>query len=853
MAQILIPQLVFSTRAPKPQVGSEFSREVVARSPGIDHRLIARFTEIADLTFSTRHQNPLEPVCSLEAAGDGEHWLACRFSSLGTYRKTSHHMLVHGLVLNEQSALALRANPFVLGHLTRLGLWTLEGHPGSGPVELPFLEADADDLHHRARQWEADRLAQLQPQLSPLDEPFLGLWEWTLEPGSATAVVLGDDAPDGRLLEWLLLHLHPADRLEKSLHTGPFYERARGYDLMMLRGQDLRIHRQTREKLRAWPEDHDGGSGGGLAELTQQLRLQRPEIFHRVLDRYRVTHLSERHLDPLAADEAAMVLAQALDAPLNPDQQARLRLLGKRGGLPLLYHVEELATLWDSPGDGFWQEVQRRSGDPQLWSGGLPAFDDALQAVAGHAVASWCLWTLVWAVQDDMEQEPGPRQSLRAELPDRLRRHWPVSSLEDMLDLCLQDVHRLPLVSRALWDLALIEAADSMHRRRLDPEAAADPYLGAVLTRLAALNEPVVAKGATLERAIVAFAESWADDDARRVALEEFESLENLFFRLDQRIFALKIRLRRRAPSLAPAARQDLLRRTLDEILAGDGGDDAALRSPLNHSDLGPPLWQGIQTWLLEDSRASTQSVDSRLRRWAVLCRRLQGALEPEQGEACGRLLAAAAFSPRYLELAPIFAGLRQAGSDAFSEPGDDGSAGQSFRDRLWRAVDRDILHRMGTDGFGDESRWAQGTEGWLRLHGSLNDADRDLLDWVLAGRLPALLVAVRQTGYREPWSSPEASESGEANDGSIQRPLARWLETLIAEGRVERVLGTYGNPIHWCNLMLDLLSSAPGPVPLQDDPRFVALDHLSQWLRSPGSKEKGGRPDQKLRGLSAA
>ena len=842
MGLIEIPQLVFSTRAARPQMGSEFTREIVARSPGIDETVAARFTEVADLTLSTGHQHHLQPIFTFETLPPGpdgrELRLACRFASLGTYRKTSHHMLVHGLILDLDAALALRANPFALGAVDLVR--TLEAHPGRS-ASLPALSLQTGDLHEAVRRFEARRLPELNQALEAWHPHLAGLFDGLAQADRRPpfALVGGDRPPESRVLEWLWLHLHPADRLELSFHTWPVYDRPRSYDLVMGRERDVAPWRRAAPALHQWSESNDPPSGSPLFQLTRRLLKKEPQRFHQILDRYRLAHWSGHGLEPIAERDARLVLGQKLGAELSADEEARVRVLSKRGTIPLLFHSEELAAQRHLDGGAFVDEARRRAADPSLLQGGMADLDLVLEHIAAEDPAaglplSMAVWALILGFQDRLSGDrlSGDRlsgdveESMGREVAARFRRHVSVSRLGDLLQACGGPRQAVP--ERVFWPLVLMAATDRLRGAVRQPNRTEERYWPLLLRWLGAQGLSVLRPAAELERALLRLGagSTSADPALERLLDQELLSLEELMSELGQKGFALKIRLQRRAPRLPAADRDALLRATLRSILDGTGEDDEALRAPLSRDKLCATLWQELEVWLLEDPGS-----ESRWQRWLALFEKLPDSLDAERGSEAGALLAAMALSPRQAQLAPGLEQLLAAGPD-------DGAEAARFESRLWRRLEQGLWTVDGNE-IGD--RWAAALGGLARLRRDLDQGIEHPLDGLLVrfGLVAALGLSTRD---------------GATNDGAtreLRTALTGWLDLLRRRDGLVKVIDRHGNPVHWCNALFDLLDpllhtgAADDPAESRSVSVLLhALEELERFIhqdpRRPGDRSAG-------------
>ena len=246
-----IPQLLFSTRDARPESSAGFNREVVAASPGVPEPVRAAFESVADMTGFILRRAELPPVWAFRRV-DAGHWLLARAVSLGTYRKGNHQLLIHGLGLGAEHLDCLDGNPLLLSspEARAAGFRFEEEHPGERHSLAPqHLDAA---FAGTAATMNLERLRRLGDALEPaVAAAFPALFDSVLERGRPTAFATGE-RPDRRLLEWLLLHLHPADRVELSWHTWYAYDSPRPFDLVGVAASDAAELRRQLRDVEVW-------------------------------------------------------------------------------------------------------------------------------------------------------------------------------------------------------------------------------------------------------------------------------------------------------------------------------------------------------------------------------------------------------------------------------------------------------------------------------------------------------------------------------------------------------------------------------------------------------------------------
>jgi len=366
-----VPHLVFSTRSPRPESGSDFERVVVAESPGVPPQARGDFARRADLSGSAVRSDETAPLFTFSPLGD-ERWLFCRAVSLGRYRKGSHQMLVHGLILSPPHLAAVDANPLLFADPSFFPRpLFLDRHPGAG-ASLPPLDlarhGDADP--RRAAAENRQRLAARSRDLeADHDAAFPSLFA-ALAAGRRAAYAVVQPRP--QLVEWLLLHLHPDDRLRVSFHTWYSHAVAVDYRLLLLHPSDAPAVRGQLGGLvvETQRRDTDGGAGdvvgtdGGeeptAGRLTRQLRRTSADALLAAVRRYRITYLAAGDHPPLSPTDAALCLRAELGEEVGATERRKLADLRLRGGADSLQDaVQQLATVWLHHRDELLQSVAR--------------------------------------------------------------------------------------------------------------------------------------------------------------------------------------------------------------------------------------------------------------------------------------------------------------------------------------------------------------------------------------------------------------------------------------------------------------------------------------------------------------
>jgi hypothetical protein len=384
-----IPQLVFSTRSPRPKSGSDFIPGVVAESPGISAEIRAEFARRASIAGSIL-QHELRHAVYMFCPVAVDAWLLCRVVSLGLYRMGNNKLLVHGIVLAEEHLEALEGNPLLLD-LPEVregsGLFFRDEHPGS-ERHLPPLSFDGriTGLCHRLNQERLERLAERK-------EDWLSAAYDALTEGRRVGFAM--PSPEPSLLEALLLHFHPDDRLELSFHTFYSHNRAVDYRLLAVASEDAQVVRGQFRDLRLLnlgetPPELPAASVGRLAIL---LRQGSAKAYLETLSEYRLTYWSRRFVAPSVGEEPALVLRAGLGELMTPGEMQRLQKLAGRGHHDLRYCITVLAVIWREEPERFTQQLVEigDTGDPVT----LPKLSEILNAPPASMEERWCLLALL--------------------------------------------------------------------------------------------------------------------------------------------------------------------------------------------------------------------------------------------------------------------------------------------------------------------------------------------------------------------------------------------------------------------------------------------------------------------------
>ncbi len=617
-----IPQLIFSTRAARPRAGLEFNRELVAATPGIKAEVRGFFSLRADLTYSTSQQPKLAPVYTFSRV-DRDRWLFTRAVSLGRYRKSSHQMLIHGLVLRRPHLEALAGNPFLLARLD--GVELAGEHPGRRRplpgLPLPTgIESHAGEMNRR-------RLEELRPVLEEhYAESFANLFELARSANPPVACVTPGQ-PSAELVEGLLLHFHSEDRLELGFHSWYAQDRRLDYRLLFASRAELPMLRRHFSPLEVWTPGRRGRSP--VADLARELREKSVSEYCATVERFRLTWLRDTPVPRVADDDALLCLRHGLGQPLEAGERERCRRLARRAGNPLSACVYDLAEAWPRGYGAFAREAKR--GLTRLGPVSRETAEQTLEEIAGPEAAGppaaedWIhRWTLLVLWPGFEPEVSGGAARARA-----FRRLVPPAHFEGLARTVLK-----PGVDGAaslLDDYVVLDAEALAGTAQLP----ARPYWPRYLRWLAGSGRGLQAMVPRLEAVIAGMRD-------RTRALAWLRRLQALCHQAGLAMVAYRLVFQHELELLEAAERPERIRQTLGALLADDSGaSDKVLRTLLGRPRLSGDLWSAMADWIL-----STASPEDSWRRWRRLIANQGRVLELETARACGRFLGRLALSP---------------------------------------------------------------------------------------------------------------------------------------------------------------------------------------------------------------
>ncbi len=614
-----IPQLLFSTRAAHPEGGLEFNRELVACTPELEPDVRGFFNLRADLTYSTSRQPKLAPVLTFSRIGTGR-WLFTRAISLGRYRKSSHHMLVHGLVLEPAHLEALAGNPFLL---CRLGGVELAGeHPGSRR-DLPALELP-EGVERIAGEANRERLESLGSALPPeYRESFAALLELARASAGPVACVTPGQ-PDAGLIEALLLHFHPADRPELSFHSWYVQDRRLDYRLLFASPAELPLLRRHFPGLEVWTPQARGRHP--VAELTRELGKRSPADLAATLETFRIVYFRDEPVPAIDPEDARLCLRHGLGKALTTEEAARCRHLARRSGNPLIFYTGDLHAAWARGHRAFAEEAARHLN--RLSAISQPMLESALAELEGSlpevpAVSDWIpRWALLVMWRQLAEHAPVRDRGVGA-----WRRLVPLAHFESLAEAVLGTGDEATAVLDDYVTLDAEALAGTASERQ--------PYWPRYLPLLARSGHGLRAMAPRIEAVIETAATT-------SQALTWLRQLEGIYRQADLPLVANRLVLQRELDLLEPEARSARIRQILGSLLEDPtGGSDKVLRTLLGKQHPAGDLWPAMADWIL-----GQPSPEPAWRRWRLLIENQGEVLEIDTTLACGRFLSWLAMTP---------------------------------------------------------------------------------------------------------------------------------------------------------------------------------------------------------------
>lgn len=769
----LLEHMVFSTRALKASSGTELSREVIAWSDGISPEMRAAFGVRADITGSVLRQREAPEVHTFSKVGDV--WLLCRAVSLGLYRKGSHQLLVHGVVLRREHVDAVQGNPFLLAD-PETGLPFDDEHPGSRR-RLEGLTLDRG-IAEAAREQNLKRLEELCRRFSHLDDGFPALFD-RLRKGRRTAF-LTPEAPDRRWVEWLLLHLHPDDRAEVSFHTWYTHNRAIDYQLVMGLEEDRGLLRQQFPELVFWPEGEP--SVRGLGALTGELRRSSPVRFAERLERYRLTYRADRAFPPLDDDEARLCLSEGLGRDLSPEDEEALRRLRHRGGDFLAYHVHDLAWRYQVRGTAeLVSRLEALAAKPPEHLGD----DEPEKVLATLRHDDYpARWTLAVAVRTFYDHRGD----------EFLRGFWqrlfPPESFPQLLAFLGSSKE---LVDHATPHLISFVAKMARQEALTSEREDGTLYWESLLRWLAVYGS----EAGLLVRRV----EEIVDEAPERVAVDWLRRLQEIGFALGFRGLSYRLIFQKEVARLPAEVREGRIGEAVLRFLDDPQSPAEVLRSPFGDSPTARAMLAAMAAWI-----HAHPEPEAAWERWRDLFDAQAGAMSPEV-KACGNFLSTLAISPVAPHISDALALLCQGLPE-------DSAPAPSFRDAVLRdAVQRLIPLAKGPEDVRFSPHLAQGVAGLVAARRS--PADEELDERLLKLLFYTVIHVDHVAGGFLSAST------------ALRRMLAHYLAVLLSEGRLERLAGIRGP---WDELLLDEMLREP-PRVAEQDPRYRAFLRLT-WSR---------------------
>ncbi|HKH44705.1 MAG TPA: hypothetical protein VKM72_08585 [Thermoanaerobaculia bacterium] len=782
-----IPQLIFSTRSPSPKSGPDFVREVVAESPGVAEEVRAEFARRADIAGSIL-QHELRQAVYMFCPVAANAWLLCRAMSLGLYRKGSNLLLVHGVVLAEEHLEALEGNPLLLDLpevQERSGLAFREEHPGAGR-HLPQLAFDGGvaDLCHHLNQEHLERLAVLR------DEPWLAAAYDALAEGRRVGFAM--PSPEPALLEALLLHFHPDDRLELSFHTFYSHSRAVDYRLLAVASEDAQEVRGQFRDLRLLdlgdsPPELPAESVGLRAV---RLRKGSAKTFLETLSGYRLTYWSRRFEKPLTSDEASLVLRAGLGEATTAGERQRLQKLAGRGQHGLRYRITTLTGVWRDEPERFTQQLAEigDTQDPLT----LPKLSEILDAPPASLDERWCLLAL-------LTRDGGLLRGVNWRV--ERRKAW----------RALMQPEELP---KFLDGLSPVQAAASEAILReyvlesLQPAAGNPPRPPYWETFCAWLL-----RGNRLESKVLAHLESTLARLGGSVAQEAWPRLQILAFQAGLAGEALRLLFSRILSTLPKAEAAEKTKAAIRWWLAKGTEHDAAVAPLLGRLEVARDALPILGDWLADQLEAHGEQA---YRRVIGILDGLED-LSFKAGPACGRLLERLALTRLGDRVPTVLDKCLKAVSDR-----DERRREEFVEEALGQAAAALIPVLERPCRVRDLGLYVRAVASLLEARNGKRAlaADADLLHLAVRGRILAEEARARKLAkdevdaLRQPWLA-------------FLRET-RVLELLLAPGASSSV-ENLKRVEEWLSLLQDEIAADP-PRDAEDDPRFKLFIRLGWW-----------------------
>jgi len=792
-----LPQLVFSTRSPSPKSGPDFVREVVAESPGVSDEVRAEFARRADIAGSIL-QHELRHAVYIFYPLATDAWLLCRAVSLGLYRKGSNQLLVHGVVLAEEHLEALEGNALLLD-LPEVqegsGLIFREQHPGSD-CHLPPLSFDSRvaDLCHRLNQERLERIAGQQ------EEPWIAAAYDALAEGRRAGFAM--PSPEPALLEAVLLHFHPDDRMELSFHTFYSHSRAMGYRLLGVASEDAQVVRGQFRDLRLLDlgERPPELSAESLGYHAVRLRQDSAKVFQETLSVYRLTFWSHRFEKPLTGEEASLVLKAGLGEVTITGEKQRLKKLAGRGQHGLRYRITMLAGVWRDEPERFTQELVELGDikDPIT----QPNLAEILDVPPISLDERWCLLALL--TRDEGLLRGGDWRSER-------RKAWRTLMQPEELPAFLDALNPVQAAAgEAILREYVLESLQTTAGKPPPP-----PYWETFCAWLLGRGR--------LENKVLEHFETKLEQVGGTVAQEAWPRLQVLAFKAGLAGEALRLLFSRILLNLSPADAAEKTKAAIHWWLAKGTEHDAAVAPLLGRFEVAKHALPILGDWLVEEGRS--EQTYSRL---IGILDRVDN-LSFQAGPACGQLLEKLALT-RFGDRVPtVLHRCLNALSDRKENRRGEfvGAALGHAAASLLPVLEAPFLVR-------DLGRYVQAVTSLLRAHNgqpSTAAADAELLHLAVRGRILAEDARGRKLekdvvdSLREPWLT--------FLDG------VRVLELLVVPGATSSA-ENLKRVEEWLSLLQDEIATDP-PRYAEEDPRFKLFIRLA-WWRWAANEDSDGR-----------
>ncbi len=789
-----IPNLVFSTLAPQPDSGGEGSRRVIAKSPDIPPEVEDFFENRADFTGSIlRAELGERRIYTFSRIEQTDLWLFNRAVVLKKYRGGHNQFLIHGTVLRLEHLELLQGNPFLLDDARiqkDCGFRFLDDHPGTDNNLKPFILEPK--IEGQAKELNRLRFIHYSKQHGGLDSRFSELFNLLLE---NDRLALALQKPDGQLLEWFLLHLHPHDRTALGFHTWYSHDRSiDGYRLILISPEDVRGIRQYFRDIEVWQESESRSyPDNGVGNLIHRLRERSPDLLLDAVLKYPIIFWGQTtDSSTISPEVASWCFHHALGDPLGREQYY---VVQERLGNDKNF-LEHFARYWSSNPENFMDLLKSHLSE-NLDERHLA---DAYRRLLGTKELTEYQWTLRWVFLAALHILQADKRSATADLCDSWSELVPRAQLRDFLEsfdgaqaIAAEEVLHSYVLNAAAQEILDLEAPSSTTSRHFYWES----FLEWLHTHRK-LN-PV--------KLVVAIEETADQKEVNSIRLLWYQRLRTVCEQNGALIPGMRLRLDKELPLLAEPERRHAAEEAMALLLeAGKAEMDRVAGSALRDGSRAEAILLGMAAWM---RRQEGLTAWMRFKRFFANAGRVLGL---QSSVACGIFLGNLGLSTYSSRLEKIFevlfnSGAVQIDSDTFLK------SLLSETIKIVRRAARNVAR--GKKALDAESRWILTTlTHLLRIHCRYHTPShtiRYLLDLVFYG----LIINQRL-------AEPEIAED-------LLGACCQLLMLLAENNQVE---APFGQDDLWLDLLEDQL---PNPdlfsTEARYDPQFEAFMRLA-WFR---------------------